>query len=61
MKTYRVELTEQEMKALSGLLDAGVRAVGIRAVKGAAALLDKIETAISEVQNGDPSVIIRGE
>jgi hypothetical protein len=38
-------LTEQETQALAGLLDAGVKAVGLRAVKDAAALLDKIEAA----------------
>ena len=38
-------LTEQELQALAGLLDAGVKAVGLRAVKDAASLLEKMETA----------------
>jgi hypothetical protein len=38
-------LTEQEVQALAGLLDAGVKAVGLRAVKDAASLLTKMEEA----------------
>jgi hypothetical protein len=38
-------LTEQEVQALAGLLDAGVKALGLRAVKDAATLLDKLEEA----------------
>ena len=38
-------LTEQETQALAGLLDAGVKAVGLRAVKDAASLLEKLEAA----------------
>jgi len=38
-------LTEQETQALAGLLDAGVKAIGLRAVKDAASLLDKLEEA----------------
>ena len=44
---YTIELTEQEMTALSGLLDAGVRATGIRACKDAAVLLEKMEKALA--------------
>lgn len=40
-----LELTEQEFQALAGLLDAGVRAVGLRAVKEAASILTKMESA----------------
>jgi hypothetical protein len=38
-------LTEQEVQALAGLLDAGVKALGLRAVKDAATLLAKLEEA----------------
>ena len=40
-----IQLTEQELQALAGLLDAGVKATGLRAVKDAATLLDKLEEA----------------
>jgi len=40
-----LELTNDELQALAGLLDAGVRATGLRAVKEAAALLEKLEAA----------------
>lgn len=43
-------LTEQEIQALAGLLDAGVKAVGLRAVKDAASLLTKLETAAQSVE-----------
>jgi len=38
-------LTDEEMQALAGLLDAGVRATGLRAVKDAAMLLERLEAA----------------
>lgn len=41
----KVEFTDQELQALVGLLDAGVRASGLRGVKEAAVLLDKLERA----------------
>jgi hypothetical protein len=40
-----LELTNDELQALAGLLDAGVRATGLRAVKDAASLLAKLEAA----------------
>ncbi len=40
-----LNLTEQELQALAGLLDAGVKAIGLRAVKDAATLLDQLEEA----------------
>ena len=48
-------LTEQEIQALAGLLDAGVKAVGLRAVKDAATLLAKLEEAAQpkETTDGD--------
>lgn len=47
---YKIELTENEIQALAGLLDAGVKALGIRAVKDAASLLQKLEIASTENQ-----------
>ncbi len=41
----KLELTDEEMAALAGLLDAGVRATGLRSVKDAASLLEKLEAA----------------
>ena len=42
---HTLELTNQEIQALAGLLDAGVKAIGLRAVKDAASLLEKLEAA----------------
>lgn len=42
----KIELLEQEIESLAGLLDAGVKAVGLRAVKDATVLLTKIEEAV---------------
>lgn len=44
----KLELTQEETQALAGLLDAGVKAVGLRAVKDAATLLEKLEAATQE-------------
>mgnify|MGYP007090090089 CR=1 FL=1 len=41
-------LTEQELQALAGLLDAGVKATGLAGVKTAASLLTKLEEAVAE-------------
>ena len=40
-----LQLTDHELQALAGLLDAGVKALGLRAVKDAASLLTKLEAA----------------
>jgi hypothetical protein len=40
-----LNLTDHELQALAGLLDAGVKAIGLRAVKDAATLLAKLEEA----------------
>ena len=50
-----LQLTEHEVQALAGLLDAGVKAVGLRAVKDAATLLSKLEEAAQpkETTDGD--------
>ncbi len=47
-----LELTNDELQALAGLLDAGVRATGLRAVKEAASLIEKLEAATKE-ENDD--------
>lgn len=46
-------LNESELQALAGLLDAGVKSIGLRAVKDAAALLAKIEEASQAMENQD--------
>ena len=48
-----LELTDQEIQALAGLLDAGVKAVGLRAVKDAASLLEKLEAATQQEESTD--------
>jgi hypothetical protein len=41
-------LTEQELQALAGLIDAGVKATGLASVKTAASMLAKLEAAVAE-------------
>jgi hypothetical protein len=48
----RLELTEAELQAFCGFLDAGVKATGLRAVKDAAVLLEKLEAAKAAQMNG---------
>lgn len=43
--TIKIEFTEAEFQALAGLIDAGVRASGLRSVKEAAVILEKLEKA----------------
>lgn len=43
--TVTITLTEAELQALAGLLDAGVKSTGLASVKGAAAVLAKLEAA----------------
>jgi hypothetical protein len=45
-----ITFTSEELQALAGLLDAGVRASGLRSVKEAAVLLIKLENATQPVQ-----------
>lgn len=47
----KLEFTDAEFQALAGLLDAGVRASGLRSVKEAAVILDKLEKAASQSPN----------
>jgi hypothetical protein len=49
----KFELTQDETQALAGLLDAGVKAIGLRAVKDAASLLEKLEAATQPTENDD--------
>jgi len=46
-------LTDHEIQALAGLLDAGVKALGLRAVKDAATLLAKLEEATQQQEPTD--------
>ena len=48
MTTVTITFTQDELTTLAGLLDAGVKAVGLNSVKSAAALLVKLEAAVSE-------------
>jgi hypothetical protein len=45
-----IQLTQAQVQALAGLLDAGLRATGLRAAKDAAELLGIIETATADAQ-----------
>jgi hypothetical protein len=49
-----LSLTPEELQALAGLLDAGVKAVGLRAVKDAASLLVKLEAAQAAATVDEP-------
>ena len=51
MQTHTLTLTHDELQALAGLLDAGVKALGLRAVKDAATLLTKLEEAAQSAPN----------
>lgn len=52
-----LKLTEQELQALAGLIDAGVRSTGLRGVKEAAVLLDKIERAAEAAKAAESNVV----
>ena len=41
-----VTLTQEELTALAGLLDAGIKATGLNSVKAAASILTKLEDAV---------------
>ena len=53
-----IELNEQQLQALVGLIDARVRASGIRGAKDAAGLIDIIEAAAAKSQNANNIVSI---
>ena len=48
MNSVTIELNQDELNALSALLDAGVKALGLNAVKPAALLLAKLEAAVAQ-------------
>lgn len=48
MNTVTLTLTQDELTALAGLLDLGVKASGLQGVKSAAAILTKLEAAVAE-------------
>ncbi len=54
MNTVTLTLNNDELQALAGLLDAGVKAVGLTSVKSAAALLVKLEAAVAEANKSEP-------
>jgi hypothetical protein len=41
----KLKATEEELQALAGLIDAGVRATGLRSVRDAVIWIEKIEAA----------------
>lgn len=43
-----LNFTEQELQSLINLLDAGVKAVGLRGVKEASVILEKIEAVLPQ-------------
>lgn len=45
-----LSLTESELQALAGLIDAGVKATGLASVKVAASVLAKLEAAVEEAR-----------
>jgi len=49
---YAVILTQDEMSILAGLIDNGVKHAGLRSVKDAAKLMEKLEGA-QEIPDGD--------
>ena len=49
-----ISLTQEELTALAGLLDAGVKATGLQSVKPAASLLTKLEAAVAEANKLEP-------
>ncbi len=54
MKTGNLVLNEQKLQALLGLIDAGIRATGIRSVKDAAVLIADLEAVQAEMNKEEP-------
>lgn len=48
-----LKLTDEQLQALVGLIDAGVRATGLRSVKDTASLMEVIERAEKEAVTAD--------
>jgi hypothetical protein len=43
-----ITLSQDELTALAGIMDAGVKTLGLASVKQAASLLTKLEAAVAE-------------
>lgn len=56
MNTVTLTLDQNELQALAGLLDAGVKATGLQSVKLAASLLTKLEEAVAAANKGASDV-----
>ena len=48
-----LKLTEQELGALTGLIDLGVKAGGLQVAKAAGQILDKLEEAVKEAKDSN--------
>jgi hypothetical protein len=44
----KIELNNDELQAVVGLLDAGIKATGLSGVKAAASILAKLEEAVAK-------------
>lgn len=51
----KLTLTQEELSAMAGLMDLGVKAGGISVVKTAASLLEKLEAAVAEANASKPA------
>jgi hypothetical protein len=49
----KLELTDQELQALTSLMDLGVKAGGLQAVTAAAHLLAKLEVAVKAAKEAE--------
>lgn len=47
---FILEFTEQEIQALVGFIDNGLRSVGLRGAKDATILIEKIEIAMAKTK-----------
>lgn len=47
---FNLSLTQSQFQELCGLIDAGVRATGLRGVKGAAEILGLMDAAAAEMK-----------
>jgi hypothetical protein len=54
MNTVTLTLNNEELQAMVGLIDAGIKATGLSSVKSAAALLVKLEAAVAEANAAEP-------
>lgn len=49
-KTFLIEFSEQEFQALSGLVDAGLKSVGLAGAHASSAILAKMEQSAAEAE-----------